>query len=170
MSKKPNKQDIVIDTNMMTSIEEIRKEEIIATIVNSLLIGANELDIFKYFHGKEASNLTRNVTKTEISECTLIAKDRIKQLCEDNIDFELKKTVLQLDNLYMKSYSDHDYKTCADILTKKSKILGIGSVNDSTQNVSGGVEIIHKYIEVGDREDIGIDTSGIHEKPPIRLT
>ena len=170
MSKKPNKQDIIIDTTMMTSIEEIRKEEIIATIVNSLLIGANEIDIFKYFHSKKASNLTRNVTKTEISECTLIAKDRIKQLCEDNIDFELKKTVLQLDNLYMKSYSDRDYKTCADILTKKSKILGIGSVNDTTQNVSGGVEIIHKYIEVGDREDISIDTSDNHEKPPIRLT
>ena len=156
------KDNVILTEGAKTSIEEIRKEEIILNIVKLLLINANEIDIVASFKKKKSDDITRNVTKAEIAECILIAKDRIKDLCEDNIEYELRKTTLQLDSLYMHSFLSKDFKTCADILSKKSKILGIGSSNETTQSVSGGVEIIHKYVT--------IDTTKPHEKPPIRLT
>jgi len=164
------KDNVILTEGAKTSIEEIRKEEIILNIVKLLLINANEIDIVASFKKKKSDDITRNVTKAEIAECILIAKDRIKDLCEDNIEYELRKTTLQLDSLYMHSFLSKDFKTCADILSKKSKILGIGSSNETTQSVSGGVEIIHKYVEVMDRTDVTIDTTKPHEKPPIRLT
>ena len=164
------KDNVILTEGAKTSIEEIRKEEIILNIVKLLLINANEIDIVASFKKKKSDDITRNVTKAEIAECILIAKDRIKDLCEDNIEYELRKTTLQLDSLYMHSFLNKDFKTCADILSKKSKILGIGSSNETTQSVSGGVEIIHRYVEVMDRTDVTIDTTKPHEKPPIRLT
>lgn len=139
-------------------------------VVKLIIGGANELDLDTLFTKGKITQAASLFTPEEIAFTISLANERIFELGSKDVEIEFAKVRTQFDFLYKKSLLDDDYKTCADILMKKCKLLGLGETNKQSTTGASTVEIVHSYRELGDRTDVSINHADFgDEKPPFPL-
>lgn len=160
----------VIDKDSLTKTELVKYTTAANEVVKLIIGGANDIDLDTLFANGKISKAAAKFTPDEVKFVIELANDKMLELGSKDLESEFAKVRTQFDFLYKKALLSDDYKTCADILMKKCKLLGLGETNKQTTSGASTVEIVHSYRELGDRTDVSINIEDFgDEKPPFPM-
>jgi hypothetical protein len=107
----------------------------INTIFDMVVKGISRKNIVRYC----AENF--KIESRQVDEYLSRVYDEIKETySKEDKEKLISKQMAQLDDLYLKSYNNEDYRECRSIIESRSKLLGLNAP-DKTDVTSNGKEI-----------------------------
>lgn len=157
VGRKKNKQT---ETELKSiTLQEAVMQTAVDKLTKLFIAGVNEFDITDLFKKGQISPDCKEFTSDQIAFAIESAKKSVRKINERDSDYQKALTIAQFEDIYKIARNDKDVRACADILSKKAKILGIGEETKNEVSARGAIQIIHTYNTLGDRTDATIDLS-----------
>lgn len=122
---------------MQNQDNQITIDSRVSEVFDMLIDGKPRKDICKY--GKLQN---WNVTDRQIDNYISTAKEQIAKMQIDK-SFQFNKTLERYELLFVKSLENEDLKTCASILEKQSKLLGL---ENQSAPIDNELTFVHKIV------------------------
>lgn len=166
--KKSKKQNTptVSESSSGTSnmVDEIVFQTAAEKLSKFIISGINEFNIPSLFKNGKISPEACEFTMEQIYKVIERAQEIVKVVLKRDTEFQKSLIIAQYEENYALARTDKDYKACADILSKKSKLLGLESSSQKEEiSAKGAIEIIHTYNTLSDRTDATIDLKQFEE-------